>query len=149
MNRGHVLLVGVGGSGKKCITKLAAYAAECSIFEIKLCRGYNENIFKEDLKILYNSIGVENKKTVFLFSSAQIVEEGFLEIINNILTVGSVPALFTDDEKDAIVGSCRDSAKEHGYQVSKYFFFWFSVFIGFLIVFFCHLNLGTVSGNSF
>lgn len=122
MNRGHVLLVGVGGSGKHSITKLAAFAAECEVFEITLSRGYNEVSFKEDLKILYNKIGVENKKTVFLFSSAQIAEEGFLEIINNILSIGSVPALFADDEKDAIIGSCRNRAKDNGYQINKFVF---------------------------
>lgn len=119
MNRGHVLLVGVGGTGKKSITKLAAFAAECDVFEIKISRGYNENVFKEDLKLLYNKIGVENRKTVFLFTSGQIVEEGFLEIINNILSVGSVPALFTDDEKDGIVNALRGESEKNGYGASK------------------------------
>ena len=30
--------------------------------------------------------------------------EGFLELINNMLTSGMVPALYADDEKEAIVG---------------------------------------------
>ena len=29
---------------------------------------------------------------------------GFLELINNMLTSGMVPALFPDDEKEAIIG---------------------------------------------
>ena len=29
---------------------------------------------------------------------------GFLELINNMLTSGMVPALFADDEKDQIIG---------------------------------------------
>lgn len=119
MNRGHVLLVGVGGTGKKSITKLAAFAAECDVFEIKINRGYNENAFKEDLKILYNKIGVENRKTVFLFTSAQIVEEGFLEIINNILSVGTVPALFTNEEKDTIINAIRSASEQNGFGASK------------------------------
>ncbi len=36
----------------------------------------------------------------FLFTDAHVVSEGFLEYINNMLTVGMVPALFGDDEKD-------------------------------------------------
>lgn len=70
--RGHVLLVGVGGCGKQSITRLAAFAAECNIFGITLARGYNENSFKEDLKTLYNLLGVGNKKTVFVFTAAQV-----------------------------------------------------------------------------
>lgn len=49
----------------------------------------------------------------------QIVEEGFLELINNILTVGLVPALFTDEEKDGVVNTCRSAAEEEGYSASK------------------------------
>lgn len=30
-----------------------------------------------------------------------------------------VPAMFTDDEKDQIIGQCRGAAQEHGYAPSK------------------------------
>ncbi|XP_058981464.1 dynein axonemal heavy chain 10-like [Musca domestica] len=119
MHRGHVLLVGVGGSGKKCISRLSAFAAECEVFEITVARGYGEQSFREDLKTLYTMAGVQRKKTVFIFTAAQVVEEGFLELINNILTVGLVPALFSDEEKESIVNSCRSAAEEEGYSASK------------------------------
>lgn len=73
LNRGHVLLIGVGGSGKQSVTRLAAFAASCDVFEIQLSKGYNENSFKEDLKLLYNNIGVNNKRTVFMFTAAQVI----------------------------------------------------------------------------
>lgn len=78
--RGHVLLIGVGGSGKKCVTRLAAFAAGCDLFEIVLSKGYNENTLKEDLKVLYNKIGVENKKTVFVFTAAQVSNEPYFHL---------------------------------------------------------------------
>ena len=49
----------------------------------------------------------------------KIAEEGFLEYINNILTIGMVPALFSDDERETIIGQCRTVATEAGYSASK------------------------------
>lgn len=60
------------------LTKLAAFTAECEVFEITLSRGYNEQSFRDDLKILYNKLGMENKKVVFLFTDQHVAEEGRL-----------------------------------------------------------------------
>uniref|UniRef100_A0A669FBB8 Dynein axonemal heavy chain 10 n=1 Tax=Oreochromis niloticus TaxID=8128 RepID=A0A669FBB8_ORENI len=119
IDRGHALLVGVGGSGKQSLTKLAAFAAGCEVFEITLSRGYSESNFREDLKTLYLKLGIENKKTVFLFTDAHVAEEGFLELINNMLTSGIVPALFPDDEKESVLNQLRDEALTMGSDPSK------------------------------
>lgn len=96
------MVVGMGGSGKQSLTKLAAFTAGCEVFEIILCRGYGESSFKEDLKKLFFMIGIDNKPTVFLFTAAQVAEEGFLEFVNNILMTGMVPTLFNDEDKDQV-----------------------------------------------
>ncbi|NXF04124.1 DYH10 protein, partial [Smithornis capensis] len=119
MDRGHALLIGVGGSGKQSLTRLAAYTAGCEIFEIVLSRGYGENNFREDLKSLYQKLGVENKSTVFLFTDGHVAEESFLELINNMLTSGMVPALFADDEKDSILSQIGEEAAKAGVQTAK------------------------------
>ena len=41
-------------------------------FQIELTRGYDYSAFREDLKKLYNSAGVEGKNTVFLFTDTQV-----------------------------------------------------------------------------
>ena len=76
MEKGHALLVGVGGSGKQSLTKLGAFSAGCEVFEITLTRGYDESSFREDLKGLYSKLGLENKKMVFLFTDAHVAQEG-------------------------------------------------------------------------
>ncbi|XP_045502201.1 dynein axonemal heavy chain 10 [Colias croceus] len=118
-DRGNAMIIGVGGSGKKSICRLAAFAAGCEMFEITVTRNYNENTFKDDMKRMYNQLGVDGKPTVFLFTAAQILEEGFLEFINNILMIGMIPALFGDDEKDAIINAVRNESSEAGYGVAK------------------------------
>ncbi|XP_071880489.1 dynein axonemal heavy chain 10 isoform X1 [Anas platyrhynchos] len=119
MDRGHALLIGVGGSGKQSLTRLAAFTAGCEVFEIILSRGYRENNFREDLKNLYQKLGIENKSMVFLFTDAHVAEESFLELINNMLTSGMVPALFPDDEKDTIMSQIGDEATKAGVNPTK------------------------------
>uniref|UniRef100_A0A8C9FH70 Dynein axonemal heavy chain 10 n=1 Tax=Pavo cristatus TaxID=9049 RepID=A0A8C9FH70_PAVCR len=119
MDRGHALLIGVGGSGKQSLTRLAAFTAGCEVFEIILTRGYRENNFREDLKSLYQKLGIENKLIVFLFTDGHVAEESFLELINNMLTSGMVPALFADDEKDNILSQIGDEAIKAGVNPAK------------------------------
>lgn len=112
LDQGNALLVGVGGSGKQSLAKLAAFAAGCHVFEITLTRGYDEVAFREDLKKLYTMLGAENKKVMFLFTDAHVADEGFLELINNMLTSGMVPALYAEDEKDALVNQVGERDRE-------------------------------------
>ncbi|KAK9522770.1 hypothetical protein VZT92_019216 [Zoarces viviparus] len=119
IDRGHALLVGVGGSGKQSLTRLAAFAAGCEMFKITVRGGYSESNFRDDLKALYLKLGIENKKTVFLFADAHVAEEGFLELINSMLTSGIAPALFTDDEKESVLNQLRDEALAMGAGPSK------------------------------
>ena len=64
MDHGHCLLVGVGGSGKQSLTKLASFAAKCSVFEIALSRGYDENAFREDLKVKKSNLCITRNITL-------------------------------------------------------------------------------------
>jgi len=56
---------------------------------------------------------------VFLLMDQHVVEEGFLELINNMLTSGMVPALYADDEKESILGSVREEAVAAGLLPSR------------------------------
>lgn len=69
MNQGHALLVGIGGSGRQSLARLAAFTAGCDVFEITLSRGYGEEEFREDLKTLYRKLGIENKKVSFFIAT--------------------------------------------------------------------------------
>ena len=60
-------------------------------------------VFKSsDLKKLYFQCGVLNKPSVFVFNDIQVVEEGFLEDVNNILSSGEVPNLYKAEEFEEV-----------------------------------------------
>ncbi|GLD95206.1 hypothetical protein PINS_up003848 [Pythium insidiosum] len=109
--RGNAMLIGVGGSGKQSLARLAAFMVEAKCVSIEITRGYGVNEFHEDLKKLMLSAGVGGTPTVFLFTDSQIVEESFLEDINNVLNSGEVPNLFPSDEMDRIVNDMRPIVK--------------------------------------
>ncbi|KAM3623278.1 uncharacterized protein V6R79_009492 [Siganus canaliculatus] len=112
--RGHALLVGIGGTGKQSLTRLAAHMCGYHCFEIKLSRGYNYESFHEDLRKLYKMAGLEGRDVVFLLRDAQIVMEEFFEDINNMLSCGEVPNLFEKDELEEVLSATCLKVKEAG-----------------------------------
>ena len=99
--RGSGLLVGFGGSGKQSLTKLATFVAGSSTWTINLIRNYKESDFRMDLQNLYREVVLAPK--TFLLTDAHVVEEGFLELVNNMLTIGMIPGLFPEEEKEGLI----------------------------------------------
>jgi dynein heavy chain len=112
--RGNAMLVGIGGTGKQSLTRLACHMSDYKCHQIELTRTYGMDEWREDIKKLYRLAGIENKNTVFLISDTQIKCETFLEDINNILNTGEIPNLFEFEEREKIIGDLRPVAKDHG-----------------------------------
>ncbi|KAL0221332.1 hypothetical protein RCL1_001186 [Eukaryota sp. TZLM3-RCL] len=119
--RGSVLLVGVGGSGKQSLTRLAAFMSEMEVKQITLTASYSVSDFLNDLKLAYLHTGTkEDSPLVFLLTDFQIVDEKFLVFINDFLSTGDIPNLFADDEIDQICDAVRSAVKETGLLDTKH-----------------------------
>jgi len=112
-DRGSILLVGLGGSGKKSLTTLASVLAGCKKVMISPHSQYKQKDFKQDLIQMMKTSGVEANPVCFLFPDNHVIEESFLEDINNLLNTGEVPDLFEKKE------DLEDLKKEMGDKIIK------------------------------
>ncbi|VDP42904.1 unnamed protein product [Schistosoma mattheei] len=125
--RGNMLLIGIGGSGRQSLSRLAAYICEYKTFQVEVTKHYRKQEFREDLKKMYFQAGVENKPTVFLFTDAQVLDESFLEDINNMLSSGEVPILYKSDEFEEVKQELLEVAKQEGIAESTQAIFRFFI----------------------
>eukprot|EP00471_Norrisiella_sphaerica_P010953 CAMPEP_0184498660 /NCGR_PEP_ID=MMETSP0113_2-20130426/39505_1 /TAXON_ID=91329 /ORGANISM="Norrisiella sphaerica, Strain BC52" /LENGTH=4666 /DNA_ID=CAMNT_0026886275 /DNA_START=34 /DNA_END=14034 /DNA_ORIENTATION=- len=114
-DRGNALLVGVGGSGKQSLSRLAAKGiCGYEVFQIKVTQTYRESDLKTDLQTLYKKTGEKNQQVAFLLTDAQIVDDKWLVYINDTLSSGYVPDLFAPEDLEGICGGLRSAAKAEG-----------------------------------
>ncbi|XP_052128831.1 dynein axonemal heavy chain 1-like [Frankliniella occidentalis] len=117
--QGNALLLGMGGSGRQSLTRLAAFALDLTCFQVVLSRAYGLPEWREDLKHLLLKAGLYMKETVFLFSDTQIKSESFLEDINSVLSSGDVPNIYEAEELDKIYQLMRGVVTEQGLQATR------------------------------
>lgn len=63
--------------------------------------------------------GVKSIGTVFLLTDAQVPDERFLVLINDLLASGEIPGLFADDELENVINGVRNEVKGAGIQDTK------------------------------
>lgn len=107
MERGSALLVGVEGSGKQSLARLAAYLAGVSIYKITPSKSYGVANLLEDLRAVYKAAAFQTQPLMLLLTESDIRYDSFLEYFNQILMTGEVAGLFPRDEMDALLSDVR------------------------------------------
>jgi len=108
--------VGVGGSGKQSLAKLAAHIIGFESYQITVTASYGIPDFKENLMELYQKAGVKGIGIAFIMTDGQIVKEQFLVLLNDFLASGNIADLMPKDEKDNCANSVRGEVKQAGLQ---------------------------------
>lgn len=72
---GNALLLGVGGSGRQSLAKMAIFISDHYLATIEVIKNYNIKSWRENIKKILMQAGLECKKTSFLFIDTQIVDE--------------------------------------------------------------------------
>jgi len=116
---GHALLVGVGGSGKQSLAKLASFICQFTTVSITISATYGLTELKTDLQNYYTKSGVKDEGMTWLFTEGQITKEQFMVFINDLLSSGEIADLFDNEGVDTIVNNLNSAVKGEGLVPSK------------------------------
>ncbi|EDV95581.1 GH15699 [Drosophila grimshawi] len=114
MPRGNILMVGMGGSGRRSSCRLAAHIADCRLMTVQVSKSYTLADWRDDLKKILMASSFNLNHTVFLFSDAQATDEGYVEDINGVLNTGDLPNLYQLEDKASIMENMANVAKQVG-----------------------------------
>ena len=118
--QGNVLLLGVGGSGRQSLSKLAAYIMDDSeVRQIEITKSYNMQQWRDDLRDALKFAGMKNERVIFMLVDTQIIDEQMLEDVNNVLNSGDVPNLYKPDDWEDIASVGKPECQRKGIQLSE------------------------------
>ena len=111
---GNAMLIGVGGSGKQSLSRLASFIMGFEVKQLQITSNFKVDDLLENFREIFKATGVKGIPTVFLMTDTQVVNEKFLIYINAILASGWISGLFLKEDIDAMIGSLRNEAKSAG-----------------------------------
>ena len=116
---GSALLLGVTGTGKQSLTRLASHIVGYTCVQIEVNRMYGVKEWREDVKSILMSAGLDNTPSVLLYSDTESSNELFIEYLNNLLCYGDIPNLYSPQDMDVISNSIRPVVESAGLQATE------------------------------
>jgi len=105
--RGHIMLIGVGGSGKQSLIKLCTAMRQMEYRTIEITKNFNTDAFKDVMKGFMKESGINGQGISFVMTDTQIIDESFIENLNNLLNTGEIPNLMLPEDTDEITNGVR------------------------------------------
>lgn len=118
---GNALLIGVGGSGKQSLSRLAAYLLGHKVDTIAVTSNFNVQDFKEQIGEIFKKCTKPpaDISRVLLVTDTQLSNEEILISINDILNSGVIPGLDIDGHLNSLKNVAR--GKGYGDNIKQYF----------------------------
>ncbi|XP_063719575.1 dynein axonemal heavy chain 3-like [Symsagittifera roscoffensis] len=108
--KGHLLLIGIGGSGRSSATRLATYMAMHTLYDIKISQNYGTADWREDIRKVLKIAGEQGNSVVLMFGDHQIKDQSFLEDINILLNSADIPNLYEHEDRLEIIEKMQQVA---------------------------------------
>jgi dynein heavy chain len=107
--RGHALLLGVPGTGKRAIVRLAA--GLCSSHLACLAGPVTAAGFRECLGDLYTLCGIEQRHVTLLLSDADLANDELIEDVTTLLGSCDIPNLFPTEQREKLTSAVLDAVR--------------------------------------
>jgi dynein heavy chain len=110
MNNSHMLLMGLGGSGKVSLCKLASVIMDVEYYNLETRKNEKIDNWKDEIKKLLKRAGVNGIRVSLIVNDSYIAHEVCFEDINSLLKSGEIPMLFPAEEEAWI---CNEISTRH------------------------------------
>lgn len=101
--RGHALLCGMQGTGRRSLIKLASHIYNFTFISLEKYRSLDkQRVYEEYKQILINS-AIKGIPTVLLITEDELLNESLVEDINNLVSLGDIPGLFDKQDIERII----------------------------------------------
>lgn len=108
---GNALLIGISGSGRRNLTKLASYINNIKFMQPNITMNYSGKDWNDQIKSILKESGGFGNQVVFLLREQDILHDQFLENINFLLKGSEIPILYNPDERQEILELVRLDAQ--------------------------------------
>jgi len=96
--RNHALLLGMGGSGRHSLARLATAVANMDLEILEVTRKFDFQTFRGNIKTVFRKAGIEKRKMVLLLSENELRDDAFYEDLSSMLSGGDIPGLYNTEE---------------------------------------------------
>ncbi|XP_047480638.1 dynein axonemal heavy chain 7-like [Penaeus chinensis] len=111
---GHMMLVGVGGSGRRSLTHLAAHICGHRLVHPRIVARDGYSDLRRVLKDALITAGVEEKATVVLVGDEVLQHPTILHLLNTLILTGDVPNLLSPEDHSYLLERLRLYAEDRG-----------------------------------
>ncbi len=121
--RGHMLLVGRCGVGRRNAATISSYMLGYEFFTPAVSRDYGPKQFIADAKLVSQIAGIKGEHVTLFLEDFQFTSDSMLEMVNSLLSSGEIPGMYTHEELDPLLAPIKELMREEGTFRTPYEFY--------------------------
>ena len=121
--RGHLLLVGRCGVGRRNAVTIASYMLGYEFHTPAVSRDYGPKQFIIDAKLVSQIAGIKGEHVTLFLEDYQFTSDSMLEMVNSLLSSGEIPGMYTHEELDPLLTPIKELMREEGTFRTPYEFY--------------------------